>query len=81
VNENAWLRSILKKLAARRKGAEVPDVPKQYKAAVDRGVFEVMHAAEDLMVFSGELGGEAIELESEDLTVKITRKKTKEKSK
>jgi len=74
MNKKPWLINLMKKLTERRKGAEVPDVPKQYKAAVDRGVFEIMRAAEGLMVFSGELGGDVVELESENLTVKITRK-------
>ena len=74
MNKYAWLINIIKKLAERRKGAEVPDVPKQYKAAVDRSVFQVMHAVEDLVAFSGELGSDVIELESENLMVRITHK-------
>ncbi len=55
------------------------DVPIQYKKATDDNVIKIMESATILMAISGELGGTNIQLSSDEIIVKITKKPKAEK--
>lgn len=54
----------------------IEDVPKQYKNMVDKNISNLMNSAKNLMAVVGELGGDNLEIESENenIIVRILQK-------